>query len=191
MGFIDVQIYTLDNSHLLEVKVSGLWDSFSHLQLEKKNVDIGQGPSAEPWIRKMENLEEEAKKLKCLADIKVSPSRSFLFRLFSFHVSPSWNSLVSVVQRQGVAFYLSNGVGFYLCRLSRAWTMLWSKGQGVQSGGERFRFVTFSFKLKLLLLSFCSSSHGNSCCWHCQILTTRARRVRLWSYGINYIFYRF
>lgn len=171
MGFTKVQIYTLENSPLLGVKrgESGLWDSFSHLHLEKKNVDVGQGLSAEPRIQKMENLEGEAKRLKCLADIKASPSRSFLFRLFSFHVSPSWNSLVSVVQRQVMAFYLSSGVGSCLRRLSRAWTMLWSKGQGIQGRGERFRLVTFSFRLKLLSLSFWSSC-DNSHCWHCQIL---------------------
>lgn len=46
---------------------------FIHPLLERRNVDIGQGPSTEHWDPRMENLDGETKKLKCPAAIKESP----------------------------------------------------------------------------------------------------------------------
>lgn len=144
------------------------------------------GTLTEHWDQRMENLEGETKKFKCFAAIKESPLGSVLFRL-CLHVSPSWNSLVSIVQRQGVVLCLSSGVGSFQGRLGRAWAKLWGRGQGAESGGRRFKLVTFSFRLKLP--SFCPSFHDDACCWNCQTLMTRARRVRLYGKGFTPIIY--
>lgn len=163
---------------------------FSHLKTPGIHRDLTKGmltrarnPQLSTEIQEWRIWKEQQRSHKVLLPCKeVSFGICLVWTVFPFLVSSSWNSLVSILEREGVAFYLSDWGGSWFGNLSRAWARLWSKGQGVEGGGRGLDLLLSALGQ---CLSFCLSSHDYSRRWNGQILTTRARRVRLQSSGFT------